>query len=89
MAERRLVVLQPDGNPLYPEASRRLMKGERPGQFDLGPPASIDVSDIPNADTAAPFLLVVEERCNLERWHEIGRREVPCWSDDAWREAHK
>ena len=87
MSERRLKILSPNGALVFPDAERALMRGKR--EADLGPPAMIDLSDIPNANAAAPFEVVVEQRCDMGQWHQIGRVVLPCWSDDAWREKER
>ena len=84
--KRRLLIVGPDGRPLYPYATRKLMlEGKRVD--DLGPVAAIDVSDIPNADARSPMMLALEEQCDHGHWHEISRQNLPNWDDDAWRDA--
>src|SRR6185437_6870277 len=40
---------------------------------------SLDVSDLENADTAAPFALTVETQCDLGEWHQSQRTEFAPW----------
>lgn len=81
---RRITIMQPNGTLLYPDATRAQIAGDP--HPELGAPAVIDVSDIPNADAAAPFEVTVEELCDHESWHVVGRVPLPNWADDAWRQ---
>ncbi len=73
MAERRLVLYSPDGAEITydPQCLHEV------GRMDL--------SDLPNANAAAQLLVMVEERCNLGAWHDIGSVNLPCWADDDWK----
>ncbi len=83
MTTRRVVIVDAALQIVYPEATRKLMRGERSPA--LGSPAAIDMSDIPNADARAPMLVRVEEQCDHGEWHVIGQTELLCWSDDSWK----
>lgn len=80
MSTQRLIVFQPNGQALYPDPTRAPRLGEK-GTASLGQPAIIDMSDISNADAAAPLMLVVQKQCDLGRWHNVGQVEIPCWDD--------
>ena len=40
---------------------------------------TLDVSDLPNDNTAAPYALTVETRCDLGEWHQSDRTELAAW----------
>lgn len=40
---------------------------------------SIDISDLDNANSAAPMVVIVETRCDLGEWHEGQRAELVPW----------
>lgn len=40
---------------------------------------TLDVSDLDNANAAAPVALTVETRCDLGEWHQAQRTELAPW----------
>lgn len=86
MTTRRLVIRDPSNGVLHPRATIALRsEGRRFDEAELMADAAIiDVSGIPNANAGAPFVLTVEEYCDHEQWHEIGRVPLPNWADNEW-----
>ena len=67
--QTRLVLIDPAGSKLLTE-DRRLV--------------GIDLTDIPNANSAAPIMLSVEQQCDLDHWHQVGREALPPYDNEAW-----
>jgi hypothetical protein len=40
---------------------------------------TLDVSDLDNANAAAPLALTIETRCDLGEWHQAQRTELVPW----------
>jgi len=40
---------------------------------------TLDVSDLPNDNAAAPYALTLETRCDLGEWHQSQRTELAAW----------
>lgn len=49
----------------------------------IGNPAgTLDVSNIPNGNSQAPFTIRVMQQCDLEHWHIQDVIPVPPWGTD-------
>jgi hypothetical protein len=68
VAERRLAIYQPNGQPLY-------YTGTEQAPY-------IDLRGVPNADASAPFEVHVEQRCSMGQWHMVGSVALPCYDHD-------
>lgn len=88
MSARRVIIQDPAGQIVHPEATRAAMRGQylsTEGEL-AGDLASIDMSDIPNANATARFTVVVQEQCSLGHWHSVTAPiELPNWDDDHWK----
>jgi hypothetical protein len=41
--------------------------------------AAIDITGVHHANAALPVRAVVEQRCDLGRWHTLSSTELPAW----------
>jgi hypothetical protein len=64
--------------PIENDYSRRLLLMDMTGrpQPDYG---VIDLTGVPNADATAPWQYVVQQRCDMGHWHNIGHGELANW----------
>lgn len=46
----------------------------------------IDLTEIPNADAAAPLSLEVEQQCDLDHWHQVARQPLPNYDVQSWQD---
>jgi hypothetical protein len=45
----------------------------------------IDLTGLSNGSARDPLRAVVQEKCNLDCWHDVGSAEVPLWSEPPWQ----
>lgn len=64
--ETRLVLVAPNGDYVTDPQTKRLM--------------GVVLTNTPNANTAAPISLEVEQQCDMGHWHTTGRTPLPVYS---------
>jgi hypothetical protein len=46
----------------------------------------IDLTGLSNGSARDPLKAVVQEKCNLDCWHDTGSADVPLWTETLWAE---
>jgi hypothetical protein len=42
---------------------------------------SLDLTGMPNTDQRAPLMVLVQQLCDMDGWHTVGRVPLPPYSD--------
>jgi hypothetical protein len=61
-----------------PVATRLVLRGPN-GEYitENGRLMGVMLTHLPNADATAPIALEVEQQCDMNHWHQVGRTMLP------------